>query len=128
MTNLFEDKLYKIISKSIKNYEKNFSDEELTALTGDFIYLKSRKDPKYLHEWIDMCTKKIKELDNKIYDALLKMREEIMDAYKFEDLEKIYIKPNSESLKYIAQWDDEKSDIVLKAIKDEDFYKKKGRK
>jgi hypothetical protein len=49
-----------------------------------------------------------------------------MDAYKFEDLEKIYIKSYSESLGYIAKWDDEKSDIVLKTIKDEDFYKKRG--
>lgn len=90
MSNLFRDKLYRIISKAIKNYEKNFSDDELTALTGDFIYLKSRKDPKFLHQWIDMCTEKIKNLDHSIYDALLKMREEIMDNYKFEDLEKIY--------------------------------------
>lgn len=37
-----------------------------------------------------------------------------------------YLPKNSESLKYIAKWDDEKSDIVLKAIKDEDFYKKRG--
>jgi len=29
------------------------------------------------------------------------------------------------SLKYVAQWDEKKSDIVLKEIKDEDFYKKK---
>jgi len=89
---LFKDKLYRIISKAIKNYEKNFSDDELTALTGDFIYLKTRKDPKFLHEWIDMCTEKIKNLDHKIYDALLQMREEIMDAYNFEELEKIYKK------------------------------------
>jgi len=29
------------------------------------------------------------------------------------------------SLKYVAQWDEKKSDIVVKEIKDEDFYKKK---
>jgi hypothetical protein len=29
-------------------------------------------------------------------------------------------------LKYIAQWDEKKSDIAFKQIKDKDFYKKKG--
>tara|TARA_R110002020_G_scaffold277603_2_gene493054 strand:- start:5480 stop:5638 length:159 start_codon:yes stop_codon:yes gene_type:complete len=30
------------------------------------------------------------------------------------------------SLKYIAQWDEKKSDIVFKEIKDKDFYKKRN--
>lgn len=32
---------------------------------------------------------------------------------------------DSESIKYVAQWDEKTSDIVIKKIKDEDFYKKK---
>ena len=43
------------------------------------------------------------------------------DKYQNND----FIKSNSESLKYIAQWDEKTSDIVLKEIKDEDFYKKR---
>jgi hypothetical protein len=33
---------------------------------------------------------------------------------------------DSESLKYIAQWDEKTLDIVIKKIKDEDFYKKRN--
>ena len=29
------------------------------------------------------------------------------------------------SLKYVAHWDEKTSDIVIKEIKDKDFYKKK---
>ncbi len=88
----FRDEIERIINQGIKHYEKNFSDEEINSLIGDFIHLKVRKEPKFLHEWIDLCQDKIQNLDQSVYDTLLDIKKQILDKYDFEDLENIYSK------------------------------------
>lgn len=88
----FRDEIERILNQGIKHYEKNFSDEEIDALIGDFIHLKVRKEPKFLHEWIDLCQDKIQKLDQSVYDTLLYIKKQILDKYDFEDLENIYKK------------------------------------